>query len=186
MDLQTLKKACIEKHIPIIRDKTLDLINLIINDNKFSSILEIGTAYGYSSYAFSLNENVKRIITVEKNVENYVLACEYLRDIKKVNIINSDAILFNPDRKFDLIFIDGAKSHQELMFEHCQKFLNDNGIIVVDNIYLKKFENREVLSKNQRRLLTKVKEFETWLLSKQGWDIKIINIDDGIAICKKK
>ena len=86
---------------------------------------------------------------------------EYLKDIKMIHIVNLDAILFKTNEKFDLIFIDGAKSHQEIMFEHCQKFLNNNGIIVVDNIFLKKFNNRKQLTRNQKRLLSKVKEFET-------------------------
>ena len=186
MDLQTLKIICIENHIPIIRDKTLDLINHIIDDNGFTSILEVGTAYGYSAFAFSLNPHIKNITTIEKNTDNYSLACEYLKDIKKIHIVNLDAILFKTNEKFDLIFIDGAKSHQEITFEHCQKFLNNNGIIVVDNIFLKKFNNRKELTRNQKRLLSKVKEFETWLVSRQGWNVKIINIDDGVVICKKK
>lgn len=64
--------------------------------------------------------------------------------------------------------------------------MNNNGIIVVDNIFLKKFNNRKELTRNQKRLLSKVKEFETWLVSRQGWNVKIIKIDDGVAICKKK
>ena len=186
MDLKTLKSICIDKHIPIVRDKTFNLINQIINENNFTSILEVGTAYGYSAFAFSLNKKINNITTIEKNKDNYFLACEHLKDIKKIKIINSDAILFNTDQKFDLIFIDGAKSHQEILFEHCQKFLRSNGIIIVDNIYLKKLNNQKGLTKNQKRLLSKVKEFKTWLLSKQGWNIKIIDIDDGVAICKKK
>ena len=186
MDLQKLKSTCLKNRIPIVRDKTIDLINQIIDDNNFTSILEIGTAYGYSAFAFSLNPNIKNITTIEKNTDNYLLACEYLKDIKKISIINSDAILFNTDKKFDLIFIDGAKSHQEIMFEHCQKFLNNNGIIVVDNIYLKKFNGRKKLTRNQKRLISKVKAFESWLVSKLDWNVKIIDIDDGVAICKKK
>ena len=54
------------------------------------------------------------------------------------------------------------------------------------NEFLKKFNNRKELTRNQKRLLSKVKEFETWLVSRQGWNVKIIKIDDGVAICKKK
>jgi predicted O-methyltransferase YrrM len=40
-------------------------------------------------------------------------------------------------------------------------------------------------TKNQKALSNKVKQFHEWLIKQTWLNIKIINIDDGIAICYK-
>jgi predicted O-methyltransferase YrrM len=157
--LALIKAKSIQDHIPYVRDKTLELIIDLINKNKVKSILEIGTAYGYSAYAMSKCKYVNKVITVEKNVENYRMAIDFLKD-SKVNCINFDAFIYAPDLQFDLIFIDGPKSHQEQLVKKYMNYLSNNGFMIIDNIYLKKFEKLPLLSKNQRNLIRKVKQFK--------------------------
>jgi predicted O-methyltransferase YrrM len=58
-----------------------------------------------------------------------------------------------------MVFIDGPKSHQDVLVNKFIKQLNPNGVIVVDNIYLKKFNNLSNLTKNQKALIDKVRSF---------------------------
>lgn len=178
-------KKCIEDKIPIVRKNTLNYIIDIIKNNDYKTILEIGTAYGYSSYNFSLIDNVNKIDTLEKNVENYIIAKKFLKNIKKININNVNAFEYIPSSKYDFIFLDGPKSKQKDLLDKYIKYLNINGTIVIDNIYMKKFDNMEKLTKNQSSLLKKTKEFENYLQNTKEYNVKIIDIDDGIAIIKK-
>jgi predicted O-methyltransferase YrrM len=158
--LNKILEKSIQDNIPIVRDNTLDFINKIIKMNNITSILEIGSGYGYSSYSFSLNDKINTILTIEKNVKNYEIANEFLRN-SKVKIVNCDAFEIELwKQKFDLIFIDGPKSHQELLVTKYLKHLNPHGIMIIDNIFLRKFNNQKYLTKNQKNLVKKVNEFK--------------------------
>ena len=52
-ELLKIKQKALEDHIPIIMDDTLEVINKILDENKLDTILEIGTAVGYSAICFS-------------------------------------------------------------------------------------------------------------------------------------
>jgi len=183
--LSQIKKECIEHRIPIIRDKTLDLINKLIQTNQFKNILEVGTAYGYSAAAFSLNPSITSVTTLEKRDDNYLIAIRNLKDFNKIQVINVDANDYETHMLFDLIFIDGAKSHQEIIFNKYIKNLSNVGIMVIDNIFLKKFDDLPILNKRQLKLKQAVKNFYNFLIHQSNYQIEIIDIDDGIAIVRK-
>ena len=171
MTINELKAICINDSIPILRDKTLEYIINIIKENKIKSILEIGTAYGYSSFAFNQIDCVNEILSIEKNKDNYLKAKNFLAGNKKINLVNDDCFDFVPNKKYDLIFIDGPKSHQDQLFLKYSSYLEDNGFIIIDNIFLKKYSSIDFnsLTKNQQHLVKKVKEFQKWLEKNNEW-----------------
>jgi predicted O-methyltransferase YrrM len=157
--LERLKGKCIADSIPIVRDQTLQIINSIINKYSYSYILELGTAYGYSAYQFSLNKYVKKIISIEKDEFKYQTALNLLRTNKKIKLVHNDIFTYKSNVKFDLIFVDGPKSHQKDIVEKYFPYLKTNGTMIIDNIFLRKFDGLQVLTKNQKKLLTKVNAF---------------------------
>ena len=52
-ELLKIKEKALEEHIPIIMDDTLETIKKYISNHKLNSILEIGTAVGYSAICFT-------------------------------------------------------------------------------------------------------------------------------------
>ena len=52
-ELKKIKEYALERHIPIIMDDTLEVIDKVLKENKPNKILEIGTAVGYSAMCFS-------------------------------------------------------------------------------------------------------------------------------------
>lgn len=183
-DLFTIKTKSLNDNIPIVRDATGDVIVRLINDNAYRSILELGTAYGYSACLFSLNKNIERIVSVEKNNVRYQIAFNFLKDNKKINLINDDLFTYEPHSTFDLIFVDGPKSHQREIVNKYLQYLNDGGKMVIDNIFLKKFTNQTPLTHNQQKLINKVNDFRKWL-NECKLNVKILDIDDGVAIISK-
>ena len=59
IQLEIIKKKALEEHIPIIMDDTLEYIYKLYEGKKINTILEIGTAVGYSAICFTkfLNED---------------------------------------------------------------------------------------------------------------------------------
>lgn len=184
MTLDELKQICLDKHIPIVRDKTLELIKQIIIKNDYHSILEIGTAYGYSSVCFSQIKCVDQIVSIEKLQSNYLIANQFANN--KLKFICTDAFEYEPNQKFDFIFIDGPKSHQDILLNKYLQYLNPNGTIVIDNMYLRKFENKSNLTKNQKSLINKVNSFREWLLNRKDLKVELLEFDDGICVVRRE
>jgi predicted O-methyltransferase YrrM len=155
--LTELKELCIENSIPIIRDNTAKYIADLINDQQYKSLLEIGSAYGYSALYFY--QFIKDITTIEKNIDNFKIVSKYLTG-ENIVFLCADAFEYVPNKKYDVIFIDACKSHQDILVTKYLEYLNFNGVMFIDNIYLKKFDKHDVLTKNQRNLMKKVVKFQ--------------------------
>ena len=183
-----LYQLCLNDNIPIIRQQTALLIEDIIQKHDYQSLLEIGTAYGYSCSLWIQIPNLKTIVSIEKNTDNYLIAQKYLKEYSQLQLVNGDAFEYNPQQKFDLIFVDGPKSHQNNLITHYMQFLNNNGTIVIDNLLLKKFrdipENKR--TKNQNNLIKKLDDLIQWLNQLQDWSFEFKDIDDGVGILTRK
>ncbi len=172
-----------EKHIPIIREGTFEFIKNKIIKNNYSSILEIGTAYGYSALLFASISCVNKIVSIEKNQLSYTIAKQVVNN--KIKFMLIDAFIFEPKEKFDLIFLDACKSKQDILVNKYLNNLNDKGLMVVDNIFLKKFANKKNLDYQKIKLMEKVNQFHDWLLKQKNFNVEIIDLDDGIALITK-
>jgi predicted O-methyltransferase YrrM len=154
-----IREFSIINHIPIVREKTLEYIINIIKKNHYKTLLEIGSAYGYSASCFS---EFCDVLTVEKNLQNFTLARNFLKNCSRVNIIHADGLLYTPKQKYDLIFLDACKSKQEIFVKKYLPFLTKNGMLIIDNFYLKKISDikYDALKKSQKKLLEHVFEFQ--------------------------
>lgn len=187
MKQKTLLEKCQEDHIPIVRNKTKDLILSLIKKHNCTSLLEIGTAYGYSCSLWLQNPQLTKIVSIEKLTSNYEIAKSFLTD-PRLELINDDAFTYEPTQKYDLIFIDGPKSHQEQLVTKYLDHLTPNGVMVIDNLFLKKFSEipKSELSKNQIKLLNKVESFYSWLTDGiPGYDLIVSDFDDGVGVLTK-
>ena len=192
MDIKELKEYALENNIPIIQDDGIKFLVEFIKRNNINSILEIGSAIGYSAIVMaSINENIN-VTTIERNQERYL---EAVKNIKKfnledrINIIFKDAFDANIDDKFDLIFIDAAKGQNIHFFEKFERNLNEYGHIITDNMNfhgLTDVSPNEIESRNVRQLVRKINEYKEYLFSRNDYEVEILNIGDGMAIASKK
>lgn len=177
--------------VPIIQKEGLEFLVNFIKENKVLSILEIGTAIGYSAINMALiNEKIK-VVTIERDMNMYNEALKNIQDFnlsKQIKVINDDALEVNIDDKFDLIFIDGAKAQYIKFFEKYENNLNDKGFIICDNLNFHGLtENPELIkSKNLRALVTKINKFKDYLKNNNNYKTIFYNIGDGISVSRKK
>ena len=180
-------------HVPIINDDGLSFLKTIIALYKPKNILEIGTAIGYSSSIMSMTSD-STVYTIERDEVMYNEAKKNISDLNldgKVNIIFDDALnSFDKlsDKKFDMIFIDAAKSQYTKFFELYTPLLNKGGIVVCDNMYFHNLVNSDLesLSKNVRNMVKKLQMFHEFLLNNENYETSIFDIGDGISISISK
>ena len=188
--LEKIKKENIKEHIPIIMDDALEKIYETIGNQKLDSILEIGTAHGYSALCFSkmLSENGK-IDTIEKSSENVIVAKKNIELMKmedRINIIEGDAVdvLKTLNKKYDMIFIDAAKGKYPVFLEESLRLIKKGGIIFADNILYKGYVMSDYNKHKQRTAVTHLREYIKQVTENEKIDTKIFDVGDGLAISR--
>lgn len=189
-NLEKIKKEAIEEHVPIIMDDTLEKIEEIVGDRKFKRILEIGTAVGYSALCFTkfLDENGE-IDTIERNDEMIKKAKENIklaRNDVKINLFEGDAveILKTLNNRYDMVFIDAAKSKYPIFLEESLRMLTDDGIIFADNILYKGYVMSDYNKHKQRTAVTHLREFIKMITTNDRLETQIIDVGDGLSYTK--
>lgn len=179
-----------EENVPIMqRDGINFLVEQIIKKD-VKSILEIGTAIGYSTIIMAfIRDNIK-ITSVERDEKRYLKA---VKNVKKahledrINLIFNDALEVNIKDKYDLIFIDAAKAQNIKFFEKFKDNLNEKGLIITDNMNFHGLTEKEeeIKSRNLRALVRKIKNYHKYLEENTEFKTEFLNIGDGIAISKR-
>ncbi len=186
--LNKIKEQAIKNHIPIIMDETLSVIEDYMKDRTTNNILEIGTACGYSAICFSkfLSENGK-IDTIERNEEMIIQAKENIKAVgleNRIKIYEGDAVDILPtiDEKYDMIFIDAAKTKYPFFLQQSLRLLNKNGIIFADNILYKGYVMSDYNNHKQRTAVNHLREYIKLATEDSNLDTQILDVGDGLAI----
>jgi predicted O-methyltransferase YrrM len=176
-------------NIPIMEKEGILFLLSLIKENKVIFILEIGSAIGYSAINMALiNKNIK-ITTIERDTKRYNEALKNIDEFNlndQINIINIDANLYEDNDKYDLIFIDAAKSQYINFFNKYKNNLNDNGIIVTDNLKFHNLLEEENLSKNVKGIVRKIKSYVDFLNNHEEYHTMFYDIGDGVSVTRKK
>ena len=190
--IKEIKEYAIANKVPIMQDAGMDFLTTFIIKHQIKNVLEIGTAIGYSAIMMSLCSPNLKVTTIERDEHRYM---EALKNIKKMNLedritpIFNDALNVKLDDKYDLIFIDAAKAQNIKFFELFERNLNPEGYIITDNMYfhgLVKKNEKEIVSRNLRGIVRKIKDYITFLKNNDRYNTTIYDVGDGIAVSEKK
>lgn len=189
--IRDIEKHAENKGIPIIEKESIEFLKEYIKLNNIKNILEIGTATGYSAINMALVDEDVVITSIEKDNERYIQAIKNIKKLKldnRIILVLQDALLFDTDDKYDLIFIDAAKSQYVKYFERFSKYLNDKGAIISDNI---KFHglvgaDKSSMSRNVRGIISKLEIYINFLKNNRAFKTRFFDIGDGLAISKRK
>ena len=189
--LTSLEKYAKEKKVPIIQKEGLNFLLKIIKENNIKTILEIGTAIGYSAINMAKIDSNISVTTIERNNEMYLQAKQNINDFKledRINLIYGDALFTEIEGEYDLIFIDAAKAQYIKFFEKYKKNLNKKGIIITDNLNFHGLAKNpeEIKSKNLKALVKKINLYKEFLKENKDYSTTFYEIGDGIAISKRK
>ncbi len=188
--LKKLEEYAINNNIPIMEKEGIDFLVSFIKENNIKSILEIGSAIGYSAINMALISDDIKVLTIERDHLRYL---EALKNIKQFNlenqieIIEVDAIDLILEDKYDLIFIDAAKAQYINFFEKFKLNLNTNGYILTDNLKFHGLTSSvdSIKSKNLKALVKKINNYVEFLKDNKEFKTEFIDIGDGISISKK-
>lgn len=189
--INEMRKYAKEYHIPIMDQDGLNFMSDYIVKNNIKTILELGSAIGYSAIMMAkLNPEIK-IVTVERDINRYRQAIENIKNAHledQITIHLADALEFDTPLMFDMIFIDAAKAQYIKFFERFKGNLNKEGAIISDNLNFHGLVNNHDLirNRNTKQLVQKIEKYISFLENNDEFKTTFNARGDGVAISIRK
>jgi len=195
--LEEIREEAQKDAVPIIRDETAALLRVCLEINKPKSILELGTAVGYSALLMlDCLDGGASLTTVENFPERIRKAGENFQRSpykERISLLEGDAgkilkELVREERHFDFVFLDAAKAQYPIWLSDILFLLNDGGVLFCDNILQDGLllESRFFLERRQRTIHKRMREFLALLKANPLLENSIVPIGDGVSISVKK
>ena len=188
--IKEIEEYGIKNNVPIMSEDTIETIENIITVNEFHTILEIGTAIGYSTICFASTPGVTNITSIERDPVRSAIAVNNVKEsgLKNITLRHTDALEIELNDKFDLIIIDAAKSQNMKFFNKFKDNLNEDGIIIIDNLSFHGYVNQteRIKSRNLRQMVNKIRKFIDFLNNNEEFTVKYIEVGDTLGVCKRK
>lgn len=186
-----MEKYAKEYNVPIIEKDAIKFIMKFIKLNNVKTILEIGTAIGYSGILMTSSAPEVQLTTIERDEKRYM---EAIKNVKKCGLEHQIEVVFQDaldvslgDRTYDMIFIDAAKGQYTKFFEKFSHYLKPNGVIITDNINFHGLVGNRTkdMSKNLNSLVGKIEDYIEFLKTNKEFTTKFYDIGDGLSVSYK-
>ena len=194
MDYCSLREDAKHNHIPTLRDQSSLFLAKIVKEKNPKTILEFGTAIGLSAINMLTNSDAT-IETIELDKERANQAEINLKKFgfdKRAKVYVGDALVVSNEfvkekKKFDFIFLDCAKGQYIKLLPNIIKLLNANGTLVADNVLFRGYVKSDNFPRRFKTIVTRLREFNNEVInSKEFYDAKIVEVEDGIMVAIKR
>ena len=188
--LNELELKARETNVPVIRTETQSLLRTLLAISRPETILEVGTAIGFS--ALCMSEYAPKgcqITTIEKYEKRIPIARENFRRFGKedsIRLLEGDAadILPQLEEEYDFIFMDAAKGQYLRFLPQAIRLLRDGGMLVTDNVLQDGdiLESRFAVTRRDRTIHDRMREYLYELKHNPCLITSILPVGDGVAV----
>lgn len=179
-----------DNNVPIMMKDGIEFLISLVKEYKPRTILELGTAVGYSSILMAKCSSEIHIDTIELKEDMYKIAIQNITEANlnnQITLYNLNIDDFVTDNKYDLIFVDAAKGQYHKYYDKFKGNLTESGIMVFDNLNFHGMVDNPTLikSRNTRQLCKKIRKFREFLLTSSEIITEYYqNVGDGVAVVK--
>lgn len=197
--LSELYEIAKTNHVPVVSHNVARLLTSLVTIQQPGCILELGTAYGVSTYHMKKPAPVlAKLITVDLVEERQNIAKKFFH---KTGLLDENIIFLCKDFRddqflkdlylkygaFDFIFIDAAKGQYQHILDLLTPFVAKNGMIVFDNIFLNGWIiNNSYPNHRQKTVFLRMKQFLNDIQLNENYISTLIPFDDGVLTLVKK
>lgn len=176
-------------NVPILRESEVHLFEELLSLYQPTSVLEIGTAIGYSTLlmARQMGEG-GHITSIELDTVRHEMAKYYIgqSDYKdNVYLLNGDAneILVNLKGEYDLVFLDGPKGQYLKQLELIMPLLKEGAVVLADNVLFRGYVRGDKEAPRRFKTITKrLQEYLNFVENKELFNTTIYPLGDGMSV----
>ncbi len=191
--LNKIEDECRRTNVPIIRPQMQSLLKLLLAIHRPESILEVGTAVGFSALLMSEYAPAGcRVTTIEKYEKRIPIAKDNFRRAgkeKEITLLEGDAaeILKGLEGAYDFIFMDAAKGQYLGFLPDILRLLKTGGLLVSDNVLQDGdiIESRFAVTRRNRTIHSRMRDYLYELKHNGQLETAILQIGDGAAVSVK-
>ena len=185
--ISDMERFAKKENVPIMQKESLDYLISFIKQHDIKSVLEVGTAIGYSTIL--IKGVVNNITSIERDEERYNIAVKNveLSNLNNITLIKADALDITITDKFDLIFIDAAKGKNKEFLDKFKSNLNENGYIIIDNMDFHGLvgKSRTIEKRRLRSLVKKIENFIKYMEEQTEFKVTKIDKGDGLYLLER-
>ncbi len=176
---------------PISQPESIKFLEVLISLGKVKSVLEVGTAIGYSAIRMAY-AGAEQIDTIEISNETADIAEENIKKAGLSSVItlhrgDGKELLPRMNGEYDMIFVDAAKGQYQEFFPHCMRMLKEGGFLVSDNVLYKGMTATDELFQHRKvTIIKRLRQYLNMLSSHPALNTSIVPIGDGVAVSVKK
>lgn len=193
-ELDELESYALETNVPIIRKEMQSLLKFFLELKQPKTILEVGTAIGFSALLMSTYAPKDcKITTIEKYEKRIPIAKENFRKAgkeKQIELLEGDAkdILSSLDTSYDMIFMDAAKGQYIHFMPEILRLLKPGGLLISDNVLQEGdiIESRFIITRRNRTIHSRMRSYLYELKHHEELETTILPVGDGVTVSVKK
>ena len=188
--IEELRKQGLKEGIPLMDEDGLYYISSFLSEIGAESMLEVGTAIGYSAIVLAESNPGLKILTLEKEPERHQRALENIAQsecCENITALCTDARKYLTDQQFDVILLDGPKAHNSELVDHYENNLKTGGYFIVDDVYFHGYlDNPSVIrSRRLKSIVVKLAKFREEFEANEKYETTYLQIGDGLLIARK-
>ncbi len=191
--LREMEEQALKETIPVVTPMVGNFLNLLVHTCKAQTILEIGTAIGYSTIwlARAAEETGGQVTTIDMNKDRLARARVYLERAglgDQVTALEGDArkILKNLDTMFDFVFIDAAKGEYLEYLSLIYPLIAPGGLLVVDNVLFRGWVVPEsTFAPKYDRMVGGLRRFLEDLSRNPDFSTTVLPFGDGVSVSRR-
>lgn len=188
--LNQIEQEALQGGEPIIRTQTQALLRFLLALHRPMSILEVGSAVGFSALLMSEYAPAGcHITTIEKVERRIAAAKENFKRAGKENaitLLEGDAADFLKELAgpYDMIFMDAAKGQYPNFLPDVLRLLAPGGLLVSDNVLQDGdiLESRFAVERRDRTIHGRMREYLFELTHNEELTTAILPVGDGVTV----
>ncbi len=192
--LDQIEKEALDTYVPIIRKDMQSFLKMILLEKSPESILEVGTAVGFSSILMAeYDPAIKKLVTIENYEKRIPIAKENFKRAGKehvITLLEGDAAEILPTIKepFDFIFMDAAKGQYLHFLPEILRLLKPGAMLISDNVLQDGdiIESRFAVTRRNRTIHHRMREYLYTLTHHEELQTAVLPVGDGITVSIKK
>ncbi|MDT8901049.1 O-methyltransferase [Anaeroselena agilis] len=188
--LRSMEEYAALRTIPVIGRDGAALLAATVAEAGPRTILEIGTAIGYSTLLMAERApNDAVITTIEVDAERAAAAAAFFRRSRhagRIDLLVGDAAAILPvlGGTYDFLFIDAAKAHYLDYLAKAMDKLRPGAVVFADNVYFYGLVTAERPPRRMRTLVKRMRAYLDFVNSDARFATTVHPIGDGIAISR--